>query len=223
MKRVLTAVVLIPLVLLAVLRAPVALLAIVVAAVALLGAHEALNMAEGYGVKPFRLPTYIFVAFFFISIALVGVQTPLMAVGMMIYGVGFAAVVAPFVFLIAGMTRQEMASAFPAAGASVMAFTYVALPLGLLVQIRQLWAGAILIIYLFIVVWSGDTFAYYVGKGLGRHLMSPRISPKKTWEGAAASVISSAVLGTLFLHYALPISQAFLRWGLFHDRNEGYF
>ncbi len=223
MKRVLTAVVLIPLVLLAVLRAPIPLLALIVGVVALLGTREALNMADGYGVHPFRLPTYIFAGIYFVAVGLIGRMNSSEAVGFMIFGAGFAAVIAPFVFLVCGMTRSHIPTAYPAAAASVMTFTYVALPLGLLVQIRQLWAGAILVIYLFIVVWSGDTFAYYIGKAFGRHLLSPQISPKKTWEGAIASVIASAVLGTLFMHYALPISQAFLRWGLFLDRSEGYF
>jgi phosphatidate cytidylyltransferase len=47
--------------------------------------------------------------------------------------------------------------------------------------------------------WVGDTAAYYAGRAFGRHPLSPVISPKKTWEGAAASVIVSVVLGVLYL------------------------
>jgi len=69
------------------------------------------------------------------------------------------------------------------------------------------------------VVWAGDIFAYFVGRSLGRHLMSPRISPKKTWEGAVASVIASVAVGTTFYHYALPISSALLQAHLIQKRD----
>src|SRR5262249_6592682 len=54
------------------------------------------------------------------------------------------------------------------------------------------------------------------------HLMSPRISPKKTWEGAAASVIASVIVGTAFYKYALPISTVLLNAHLI-QRRDGYF
>ena len=52
--------------------------------------------------------------------------------------------------------------------------------------------------------WVGDTAAYYVGKSFGRHSLAPRVSPKKTWEGSAASVAGSVVFGWLFLRVFLP-------------------
>jgi len=73
-----------------------------------------------------------------------------------------------------------------------------------------------------LVVWSGDIFAYFVGKAMGRHLMAPRISPKKTWEGAAASLIASLVIGGSLFYYASQVSTAFLQWGLI-QRRDGMF
>ncbi len=105
---------------------------------------------------------------------------------------------------------------------SAFAFAYVALPMGFLVQMREQWSGAFLLLYLLLVVWAGDIFAYFVGKSLGRHLMSPRISPKKTWEGALASLIASLVVGMLLYNYALPISTALLNAHLI-ERRDGYF
>jgi phosphatidate cytidylyltransferase len=52
--------------------------------------------------------------------------------------------------------------------------------------------------------------------------MSPRISPKKTWEGAAASLVASVAVGWLLFRYALPISSALLRIGLI-ERRDGLF
>jgi phosphatidate cytidylyltransferase len=96
------------------------------------------------------------------------------------------------------------------------------LPLGFLVQLRQQWSGAFLLLYLLLVVWAGDIFAYFVGKSLGRHLMSPRVSPKKTWEGALASLLASLVVGMLMYNYALPISRALLQAHLIQPK-DGFF
>ena len=223
LKRVLTAIVLIPIVLLLVLRAPVAVLALVAALVALLAVQELLKLTESYGIRPFRWPTYIFVGLFFVFLALTpGDNKPLLMSAIFIYTAGFAAVLAPFVFLTIGMRRGDLSSAFPAAAASAFAFTYIALPLGFLVQVRQQWSGAFLLLYLLLLVWAGDIFAYFVGRTLGRHLMSPRISPKKTWEGAVASLLASLVVGALLYNYALPISSALLNAHLI-ERRDGFF
>jgi phosphatidate cytidylyltransferase len=94
--------------------------------------------------------------------------------------------------------------------------------MALLVAIRQQPAGAIWTIYTLLTVWAGDIFAYFVGKSLGRHLMSPKISPKKTWEGAAASVVASVIIGALWIQHAPAISSTLLRIGLI-DRRDGMF
>ena len=223
LKRVLTAVVLIPIVLLLVLRAPVAVLALVAALVALLAVQELLKLAEACGIRPFRWPTYIFVGLFFVLLALTpGDNKPLLTSAIFIYTTGFASAIAPFLFLTIGMRRGDLSSAFPAAMASTAAFAYIALPLGFLVQIRQQWSGAFLLLFLLLIVWAGDVFAYFVGSTLGRHLMSPRISPKKTWEGAVASLLASLVVGALLYNYALPISSALLNAHLI-KRRDGFF
>jgi len=139
-----------------------------------------------------------------------------------VYCAGFAAALAPFIFLTRAMKNEDLSSGYPAAAASAFAFTYIALPMGMLVQLRQQWAGAFYLLYLLLVVWAGDVFAYFVGKAIGRNLMAPRISPKKTWEGAAASVVASVAVGYLLFHYAQPISSALLRAGLI-QRRDGLF
>jgi phosphatidate cytidylyltransferase len=222
-KRIATAVVLIPMVLLLVLRAPIFLVAIVSAVVALLTVHELLKLTESYGVQPLRKPTYGLVVLFFLLLLInAGQDKPLLSTE--IFGVvaAFAAVIATFVFLAIAMRREPLSTAYPAAAASAFAFAYVALPLAMLVQLREQWAGAFLILYLLLVVWSGDIFAYFIGRSLGRHLMAPRISPKKTWEGALASLLASLGIGGALIYYSAPVSTAFLKWGLIH-RSDGMF
>jgi phosphatidate cytidylyltransferase len=220
LKRIATAVVLIPIVLVVVLRAPVPVLAVVAGVVALLTIHEFLKLTEPYGVQPLRWPTYLFVGFFFLLLALnAGNDKPLLSTAIFVYALGFAGAIAPFLFLTIAMRREQMSSGYPAAAASVFAFTYIALPMGMLVQLRQQWAGAFYLLYLLLVVWAGDIFAYFAGKSIGRHLMAPRISPKKTWEGAAASLLASVGVGWALFNYALPLSSPMLRAGLIGHRD----
>jgi phosphatidate cytidylyltransferase len=47
------------------------------------------------------------------------------------------------------------------------------------------------IVYLLVVVWTGDIAAYFVGKRFGRHKILPSVSPGKSWEGLAGSIIAS--------------------------------
>ena len=199
------------------------MLAVVAGIIALLTIHEFLKLTESYGVRPLRILTYIFVGMFFALLALnVGNEKPLLSTAVFVYCLGFASAIAPFIFLTRAMRDEPLSSGYPAAAASVFACTYIALPMGMLVQLRQQWAGAFYLLYLLLVVWAGDIFAYFVGKSIGRHLMAPRISPKKTWEGAAASVLASVAVGWLLFNYSLPISSALLRVGLI-QRRDGLF
>jgi phosphatidate cytidylyltransferase len=224
-KRVATAVVLIPLVLLLVLKAPFYVLALVAGAVALLAIAEFLKLAAHYAIQPLTQATYGFVALFFVFVVLASTnRTPLVETTAILYGIALASTLAPFLFLTLAMrmTRPDLTTAYPAAAASTFAFAYIAIPMALLVSIRQQPAGAIWTIFTLLAVWAGDIFAYFVGKSIGRHRMSPEISPKKTWEGAVASIIASVIVGTLWIQHAPGISSALLRIGLI-DRRDGMF
>lgn len=221
-KRVLTAIVLIPVVLLLIFRAPVPVLALVTAVVALLAIHELLKLSEAYGIRPLRRATLIYCALFFLAIAFHPASTDALSTASFAYFAVAASALAPFVFLALGMRRQELRSGFPAAMVSTFAFAYIALPMASLLQLRQQWRGAFFVIYLLLLVWAGDIFAYFIGKPFGRHRMSPRVSPNKTWEGAIASVMASVAVGVLMFHYAVPISSALLRTHLI-ERKDGIF
>src|SRR5208337_2315538 len=103
-KRVATAVVLIPLVLLLVLKAPLYVLALVAGAVAVLAIAEFLKLVGHYGVQPMALATYAFVSLFFVFVVAASThRTPLIETTATLYGLALAAALAPFVFLTAAM------------------------------------------------------------------------------------------------------------------------
>lgn len=71
-------------------------------------------------------------------------------------------------------------------------------PIGLLcmIQIRNMdhqIQGFALVLSLLLGVWGNDVFAYFGGKAFGKHLMAPKISPKKTWEGFLSGFLGVAV------------------------------
>jgi phosphatidate cytidylyltransferase len=224
LKRIATAVVLIPIVLLLVLRAPVPVVAVVTAAIALVTVQEFLKLAESYSLHPMRLPTFLFVGLFFLFLAMSSAaRTPQLSALKFMLGLGFACAVAPFVFLtVALRPPSQLSSGYPAAAASTFAFVYIAAPLAMFVHLREQVAGGLWLLYLLLVVWAGDIFAYFVGHWLGHHLMAPRVSPKKTWEGAAASLAASLIVGCLLFSHALEMSSFLLRIGLI-DRRDGMF
>jgi len=67
------------------------------------------------------------------------------------------------------------------------------------------------LMYALLVNWSGDIGAYYVGRYFGRHKLASRVSPQKTWEGSAGSFVASLLIaGTYLLRFigGMSIPQA---------------
>ncbi len=66
-----------------------------------------------------------------------------------------------------------------------------------------------ILLAVFAIVWTGDIAAYFTGKKFGKHKIAPAISPGKSWEGLAGSVIASAAMGAALGHVA-PLPHAVL-------------
>jgi phosphatidate cytidylyltransferase len=104
------------------------------------------------------------------------------------------------------LSRTPLEEAIPALGILGFGIPYFAVPLASLHQLKRVdpW----LVFLLMAIVWLGDTAAYYVGSRFGRHKMAPVISPKKSWEGAAAgfatSLIAAGVWSVLRLSHLDP-------------------
>lgn len=83
----------------------------------------------------------------------------------------------------------------------VMGYFYVLGLLGFLLPILEI--GRPWLMFLFLVVFLGDTAAYFVGMKLGKHRLAPHISPKKSIEGAVASVVASVAVGVAWCYGVL--------------------
>ena len=93
---------------------------------------------------------------------------------------------------------RSLDKALPGASATVLGILYVGLPMALLADLRRLSDGPVWVLYVLLLTWVSDTAAYFVGRVAGRHRMSPRISPGKTWEGALASLAASVAFGIFY-------------------------
>lgn len=210
MKRVLTAVVLIPLVAALIFWGPVWLLVTVAAAIALLAVREYSQLVAAYGVRPLFLLSYVLTILLFLLVGSFGAAREVTEA--LLFASFALLLLAPFLLLLVGFRFTDLREALLAAALSLFALPYIALPLALLVVILLMPAGPYLLIYLLVLVWSGDIAAYFVGRSLGRHLLAPRISPRKTWEGAMASLAASVVLAYLFAWQAPALGNWLRSW-----------
>jgi phosphatidate cytidylyltransferase len=81
---------------------------------------------------------------------------------------------------------------------TVTGLTYIGWIGSYLFDLRNLPQGAWWFTFIMCCVWLGDSGAYLIGVRYGKHKMAPRLSPKKSWEGYAASVIFGMLTGILF-------------------------
>jgi phosphatidate cytidylyltransferase len=99
------------------------------------------------------------------------------------------------------LSRVPLAETLEALGILGFGVLYFALPVASLHYLQQ--ADAWLVFLLMLIVFLGDTAAYYVGSAVGRHKMAPVISPKKSWEGAAAGFATAVAAAAVWSFWKL--------------------
>jgi phosphatidate cytidylyltransferase len=87
---------------------------------------------------------------------------------------------------------------------------YLGLPIGAMVALRTL-RGREALFLLLLTVMVSDTAQYYAGRAFGRRLLAPRVSPKKTLEGAIGGFVFGALIVALVGGWWLPATPAPLR------------
>jgi phosphatidate cytidylyltransferase len=197
MKRLLTAVALIPAVAYVVLWANYWVFLAVLILVALLCYHEYAGIAEGYGFGRLNVLGYGAGVVLLVWQA----QTwPLIAV-------------IALVALAAAMRADNLSKTLPRAALLVMGVIYVFGCWKAALDLRQNYSQHWLM-YALVLNWAGDSGAFYVGRTFGKHRLAPRVSPMKSWEGAAASVVTSALVGGAYLLHFIPGTSLFTAIGL---------
>ncbi len=124
---------------------------------------------------------------------------------LLIFILGFIGILYVYIFTFPKFKFQQVANA-------EFGILYLGLTLSFIYYIRELPGGIYLVWMPFISAWFSDTCAYLVGVTMGKHKMTPRLSPKKTYEGAAGGILGatagSAILGIVYtlVHKAGAIS-----------------
>lgn len=108
---------------------------------------------------------------------------------------------------VAGMPDGVADGALERSVHGIFVALYVGLPLALLVALRQLGSGnwgLAAVLTTIAVTKSADAGAYFTGKSIGRHKLIPRLSPGKTWEGAAGGILTAMLVAYVCLRWLFP-------------------
>jgi phosphatidate cytidylyltransferase len=195
MKRILTALVLIPLVIALVFLGPDWLVTLAVGAVALLAAWEYLGIAQAAGARAPRIPVLVAIAILF-AVSYLWPDKFTAALG--------ALSLALLVYCAFAVPVEQV---LQDAANSVFCLMYTGFTLISLPMLRSSEDGKSLVTFLLCAVWAGDIVALYVGRTLGRHKLAPQLSPNKTWEGAIGSLAGSLLVTGLLIVLASQLAK----------------
>lgn len=233
--RVLTALVLIPIVIGVVLFTPTYVVAIAVAVITLQALREYFQLGDAIGHRAYRWWTgFCAVLLVTQSWASTGLSVSITYDARPVapstgeiaeFTQRMSIIAAPmtlFLLFVFGVTvltlftRRPLVESLPAAGISSSGLLLVAFPLSFAVRLHGLPSqGPRLLLFALAITWAADTTAYFVGRALGKHPLAPHISPKKTWEGSIGGIAGSLIIGyvaSFFLRVPLPhlLAIAFL-------------
>ncbi len=209
MTRLLTALVLLPILIVSILYAPLEPLFVAFALTAMvLGLYEFWFLARRRGARPdvtvgYTAAAAMFAAFYF--------NAPARAPEVLVLIMLALTIVALAAEMLRGAPFEQMMAS---AGATVLGVLYVVLLGGHLVALRTGFPqerAADLLTFFFMVLIGSDTGAYYTGRALGRHKLAPGISPGKTWEGAIGGLAACLLMAALahfwfFQELRLPVA-----------------
>jgi len=215
-KRVATAAVLIPVVVALVLLAPTSVIALVLALITLLALFEYFALGAAIGHRAYRFWTAS-CCLLLLYLQWLATREQVLVLGggeTLRAGIAPNLVEAFFVFVV-GLaaltlwTKRPLVEGLPAAGISSSALLLVAFPLSFGVRLHGVaGVGPELLLFSLVIIWVGDTAAYFVGRSIGRYKLAPKLSPQKTWEGTVASLVGSLLVALAFARWvAIPVGH----------------
>lgn len=119
------------------------------------------------------------------------------------------------IFVVAMRARNTAREMLDTIHVTVLPPLFVGLLLAHLIGLRRMGdgTGRDLLFLLFLCVILSDTAAFYVGRAIGRRKMAPVLSPNKSWEGAIGAVIASIAaswLASAWFFPGLPLKHALI-------------
>jgi phosphatidate cytidylyltransferase len=99
-------------------------------------------------------------------------------------------------------SRRGPAEVFSSVSVSAAGLVVIVIPFSTVVRLNGVDViGRQLLLFTLVVVWVGDSAAYFAGLAFGRLKMSPHLSPNKTWEGAGANLLGALLVAAVFAHW----------------------
>jgi phosphatidate cytidylyltransferase len=201
-----------------VLWASTAVVAVAVAVLTAVALWEYFGLGEAIGHRAYRVWTVVCAVLLIYKRWIAARNTPGFDPIADFFGLSHgehASVAAVFFLFVLGLAvitiwgKRVLVEALPAAGISSSALLLVAFPLSYAVALHGLGTnGPKLLLFACGITWAGDTLAYFVGSGLGKHLLAPRLSPKKTWEGSVGGMIGSLLVAYGFSYWIkIPVGH----------------
>ncbi len=89
------------------------------------------------------------------------------------------------------------------ATATTLVLIYLPFLAGFLILLARPFDGLERVMTFVVLISCNDTFGYLVGVLFGKHALVPKISPKKTWEGLAGSIVFTVIGGAISFHYLM--------------------
>ncbi len=192
LKRVVTAIFLVPIVVFIVFFTPEVVFLAVTALIALLALSEYNNLtACGSRDKVFDIVTMLGG----LSIFMAQYSSGRGAAALLLAALLFCLIV---VGLFRGRTVKEL---LRVVAVRTLGVSYICLPVSFLIPLRDLQDGWWWVLFLLVIIWVNDSGAYITGRYLGSHKLSPVISPNKTIEGAVGGVVAGVVAAFIMNGY----------------------
>ena len=221
-KRVLTALVLIPVVVFIVLCTPTVVVAIATAIITILALWEYFSLGEAIGHRAYRLWTTVTALILLLTQwhstlllprILEGKLSPYFFTDFLkasrVTGIDVLFLFVLGLTCLTLWTRRPLVETLPAAGISSSALLFVAFPLSYAVRLHGIpILGRRLLLFALVLTWTADSTAYFLGRAIGKHPLAPHISPKKTWEGSIGGMLGSLLVAGIFRFWIrLPLSH----------------
>lgn len=192
--RILTALILLPLIVVVVLFAPTWVVALVTGAVLLLAVWEWLFLSRITALTA-KAGCELLAAILLLLLWCAHAEREI------VWGVMLAAL-AWWLFALVWIVRWR--TEFPR-GLKLLCGLLTLLPAWLAVVVLHASAqGSRKLLLVLVLIWAADTGAYFAGRAFGRHKLAPRVSPGKTWEGVAGGTAGLLVVAWLGVQWALP-------------------
>ena len=148
----------------------------------------------------------IYISFLALSLATIGLIYATWVGG--VAGLAVATAIA-FPILLISLLPRGPEGFVASATATTLSLIYLPFMAGFLVLLAREDSGLARVMTFVVLVGCNDTFGYLVGVLVGKHPMVPKISPKKSWEGLAGSIIFTTLGGVLAFHYILDMQWYF--------------